>query len=108
MRTNTLKIAALLAVASIYAAPAVAADAPVAAQATVHYSTADSDIGTLMDNPATKAVLEKYLPEISKSEQIDMARSMTLKQVQGFAPDKITDAALAKVDADLASIPVKK
>ena len=33
-----------------------------------------------------------------------MARAMTLKQIQGFASDMLTDDALAKIDADLARI----
>jgi hypothetical protein len=40
--------------------------------------------------------------------QIEMARSMTLKQIQGFAGDAITDEVLAKVDADLAKLPARK
>jgi hypothetical protein len=100
---------ALLAIALISAsAPAFAADpTPAAAPAAAApaYSTAETDIGTLIDNPATKAVLEKYMPGMSSNPQIDMARSMTLKQVQGFAPDQFTDETLAKIDADLAKIP---
>jgi hypothetical protein len=45
------------------------------------------------------------MPGMSSNPQIDMARSMTLKQVQGFAPDQFTDETLAKIDADLAKIP---
>jgi hypothetical protein len=37
-----------------------------------------------------------------------MARGMTLKQIQQFAGDAVTDEALAKIDADLAKIPAKK
>lgn len=68
------------------------------------YSVASTDIGTLIDNPATKAVLDKHLPSFSANPQIAMARSMTLKQVQGFASDMLTDDTLAKIDADLAMI----
>lgn len=68
------------------------------------YSTNATDIGTLIDNPATKAVLDKNLPGFSGNPQIEMARSMTLKQIQGFSGDAITDAVLAKIDEDLAKI----
>lgn len=68
------------------------------------YSTNATDIGTLIDNPATKAVLDKDLPGFSGNPQIEMARSMTLKQIQGFSDDAITDAVLAKIDEDLAKI----
>lgn len=90
--------------------PALAADAPTAAPADAPkaaFSVADTDIGTLLDNPATKAVIDKFLPGMSTNPQIDMARAMTLKQVQGFAPDKIKDEDLVKVDAELAKIPAK-
>lgn len=87
--------------ATVAAAPAIAAEA--AATQTV-MTTAETDIGTLLDNPASKAVLEKYLAPLVTNPQIDMARSMTLKQVQGFAADQVTDEVLAKIDADLAKI----
>jgi para-nitrobenzyl esterase len=67
-------------------------------------TTADTPIGDLLDNPASKAVLEKNLPELVKSDQIDMARGMTLRAIQAYAPDDITDAKLAAVDADLAAL----
>lgn len=91
---------------STVAAPAFAADAPAAAApaAAAKYSTADTPIGTLLDNAAAKTVLEKHLPGFAANPQIDMARSMTLKQIQGFAGDAVTDEALAKIDVDLAAI----
>jgi len=88
---------------AVTAVPAFAADAPAAAS----NSTADSTIGDLIDNPATKAILDKYFPGMSTNPQIDMARGMTLKQIQQFQPDSITDEKLALVDADLAKLPPK-
>lgn len=79
---------------------------PVAAAA--QYSTADSTVGDLLDNPATKEILDKYLPAFTAAPQIDMARGMTLKSVQAFAPDTVTDEALAKIDADLIKLAHKK
>ena len=101
---------ALIATTLIFAAttPHVAmAQAPAAAPAPA-YSVETTDIGTLLDNPATKAVLDKNLPGFTANPQIDMARSMTLKGVQQYAADTLTDAALAKVQADLNKVPVKK
>lgn len=72
------------------------------------YSTADTDIGTLLDNPKTKAVLDRHLPGFADNPQIAMARAMTLKQIQGFAADTVTDVVLAKIDADLAKLTVRK
>jgi hypothetical protein len=92
-----LVLAAFLA-SSMIVAPALAADAVAA------YSTGATDIGTLLDTPATRAVLDKHMPQLAAHPQIEMARPMTLKQVQQFASDMITDDLLAKVDADLATI----
>ena len=68
------------------------------------YSTEATDIGTLLDNPQTRAVLDKHIPTFAGNPQIEMARSMTLRQIQSFASDMLTNEALAKVDADLAKI----
>jgi hypothetical protein len=89
--------------AAIIAVPAMATDtaatAPAAAPAPkTAFSVDETDIGTLLD---------KLLPGLSTNPQIDMARAMTLKQVQGYAPDKIKDDQLVKVDAELAKIPAK-
>ena len=84
------------------------AQQPAAPAATAGYSTADTDIGMLLDNPQTKAVLDKHLPGFGDNPQISMARAMTLKQIQGFAGDMLTDSVLAKVDADLAKVPKAK
>jgi para-nitrobenzyl esterase len=70
------------------------------------YSTGTSDIGTLLDNPATKAVLEKYIPDMVSNAQFEMARPMTLKAIQAYAGDELSDEKLATIDADLAKIQV--
>ena len=85
------------------AAPAQAAPAPAAGK----YNTADTDLGTLLDNPDTKAVLNKYIPAMIANDQISMARSMTLKSLQQYAADTLTDETLTKIDADLAKVPMK-
>ena len=48
------------------------------------------------------------MPGFSTNPQIDMARGMTFKQIQSFAPDMIKDEMLAKLDADLSKLPAKK
>ena len=82
---------------------ALAADPPAAPQKQA-YSTSDTPIGDLLDNPKTLAILDKYLPGLSKAEQIDQARAMTLKASQPYASDTVTDEALAKIDAELAKL----
>lgn len=90
------------------AVPVSVAQAEAAAPAAVSYSTTDSDIGTLLDNPATKAILEKHVPGMTTDPQTAMARPMTLKQVQAFAPAQLSDETLAKIDVDLAALSAKK
>ena len=71
------------------------------------YSTADTKIGSLLADPAAKAVLDKYFPGVSSDKRIGMAKAMTLRAVQKFAPDKFTTEALDAADAELASLPVR-
>jgi hypothetical protein len=67
-------------------------------------SSATTTIGDLLDNPASRAVLEKHLPDVVNSDQIDMARGMTLRDIQQYSADVVTDAKLAAIDADLARL----
>jgi hypothetical protein len=73
-----------------------------------HYSTAATSIGTLLDDPAARAVVDQHIPGFSAQDQISMARSMTLKDIQQYAPDKYNDKVLAEIDVDLAKLPEKK
>lgn len=112
MRTLVLAgVVAALAPATAYAQAAPAPAAKPAAPATAapaHYTTADTEIGTLLDDPAAKAILEKNIPGMTTNDQIDMARGMTMKGIQQYSPDQITDAKLAAIDAEFAKLPVKK
>lgn len=102
---KNLLIALATATAALSAAPALAIDGPAAATApAAKMTTADTTIGDLLDNPAAKAVLMKHIPAMVSNAQIEMARSMTLKQIQAYAGDQMTDEVLAKIDADLAAI----
>jgi hypothetical protein len=104
----TSLVAAVVPVAAHAAAPAVAAPASATPAAPTGYTTTDTSVGDLLDDPAAKAVLTKYLPQMVSSPQIDMARGMTLRQMQPYAADMVTDDVLAKIDADLAKLPAKK
>jgi para-nitrobenzyl esterase len=97
----------LLAWALAALAPTVAFGQPAATPAGGHYTTQDTEIGVLLDDPAAKAVLEKDAPDVAHSDQIDMARGMTLRAIQQYAPEQLTDAVLAKLDVDLAKLPPK-
>lgn len=104
MIRNVLAIAVL----ATSVAPAVALAQTVASAPAAAYSTSDTTIGALLDDPAAKAVLDKILPEFSTNPQIEMARGMTMKAIQPFAGDKLTDEKLAAIDAELAKLPAKK
>jgi para-nitrobenzyl esterase len=81
-----------------------AAPAAPAPAAKPKYTTADTEIGTLLDDPAAKAIVEKHIPGFTTNDQVEMARGMTLKVVQQYASNDITDARLAAIDADLAKL----
>jgi hypothetical protein len=67
--------------------------------------SSDSIVGDLLDYAPAKAVLVKHLPEIAKDDQIEMVRGLTLRSLQSFSPDQLTDDLLVKIDADLAKLP---
>ncbi len=94
---------ALMALAlGVVATPALAADAAKPA-----YTTADTDIGTLIDTPETRAILDKILPGFASNDQVSMARPMTLRAIQQYAADTITTEKLDQIDAELAKLPAK-
>jgi hypothetical protein len=99
----TLAAAMMAASPTITLAQQAAAPAPAAA----NYTTENTEIGALLDDPAAKAVLTKHIPDVVSNPGIDQARSMTLKQVQQYSPD-LTDKVLAEIDVDLAKLPAKK
>lgn len=97
--------AAMIAMASLAGAansPAIAQAAPAAG-----FSVETTDLGTLLGNEATKAILMKHLPDLVGNDQIQMASALTLKQLQGFASDAVTDAKLAAVQADFDKLTAK-
>ena len=100
----------IAACAALIAVPTAAfAQTPAAASAApASLSTAATTIGDLLDNPQAKAVLLKHLPEVVGSDQIEMARGMTLHDIQQYAPDEVTAVKLTAIDADLAKIKAGK
>ena len=93
---------------TVHVSPAFAVETPADSAAATHYSTSETAIGTLLDIPAAKAAIDKNIPDFSSNPQIGMVRALTLKQIQQFKPDLVTDAVLAQIDADLAKLPVAK
>ncbi len=92
--------------AAVLAQPALTPASAEAAKPT--FSTGQTALGVLLDNPTTKAVLEKHVPALVSDARIGMARGLTLKGLQTYAAEQLTDAKLAAIDADLAKIPSAK
>ena len=85
------------------AAPAAAATTP-AAPAAASKFTLDTPIETIAADPAGKTVLDTDLQNITAHPMYDQFKGMSLNQVQPMSQGALTDAALAKVKADLAAI----
>ena len=72
------------------------------------YSVAKSTIGELLDNPQSRAILDKYIPQITRSDRIELMRGQTLAQIQGYARDVLTPDKLNAVQAELGKISRKQ
>jgi para-nitrobenzyl esterase len=83
--------------------PVRAADAPAA-----HYSVNTTLVGKMLDDPAANALLKKLIPTVYANEQFQSAgRELTLKAIQQYEPEALSDANLAKIQAELDKIPAK-
>lgn len=83
----------------LLAAPAAAQQAPAPVQ---HYSVQTTQVGTLLDDPAAKAILERMIPTVYANEMFQtMGRSQTLKSIQQYEPVALSDAVLAAIQAEL-------
>jgi hypothetical protein len=63
--------------------------------------TTSSTYGALLDNPATKAVLVKFIPEVVNNPQSQMGRELALKDLAQYEPT-LTPDKLQQIDAALA------
>lgn len=66
--------------------------------------TLDTPVETIMADPKGKAVLDANLPQVATHPSYEMFKGMSLKQLQGYAADQLTDPVLAKVETALASV----
>lgn len=100
-----------------FAAAAALALVPFAAQAQDHSAHAghadhaaqakfslDTPVEAIVADEKAKAVLEANLPGVTTHEHYEMFKTMSLKQISGMAPHKLTPEILAKVEADLAAV----
>lgn len=108
MKSIAFLAAAALATGSL-TAPSLAAEAAPAATAT-KYSSKTTPMNLLLADPAAKAVLVKHIPQIVANPDIaERAGGMTLAEIgeaiKAYSPDVLSEAVLAKLDADLAALP---
>jgi len=66
-----------------------------------------SSIEAICATPAGKAVLDRDLPGLTARPEFPMFKGMTLKQLEPMSKGHITDAVLAKVQADLKAVNAK-
>lgn len=64
----------------------------------------DTPVETIVADAKGKAVLDADLPELTAHPSYEMFKTMSLNQLQGYAPDKLTTDVLAKLAADLAAV----
>lgn len=76
-----------------------------AARASGRYNSLTTLIGTLLDDPAARAVLRKHIPDMIGNSQFAMARGITLSELGAFVPQRLTPAVLEAIDAELPAIP---
>ena len=105
-----MRIVTALALTLMAASPALAqsapASAPAAAPAASTYS-ADTPLEVIVADPAAKAALAKTLPNLAAHPAFEQFKAMSLRQLQPYASDKISEEAVAKVDADLKALSAK-
>ncbi|HET9918783.1 MAG TPA: glycoside hydrolase family 3 C-terminal domain-containing protein, partial [Ktedonobacteraceae bacterium] len=61
----------------------------------------DSTISQLVADEEARAILNRHLPGILNSPQLDMAMGLTLEQIASFVPDILTSEVIQRIGADL-------
>lgn len=104
-----MRIVTALALTLMAASPALAqsAVAPTPAVASAAAFSADTPLEVVVANPAAKAALDKTLPNLAAHPAFEQFKAMSLRQLQPYASDKISEEQVAKVDADLKALPAK-
>lgn len=66
--------------------------------------TLDTKLGTLLDNPQAKAIIEKHLPGVSTNPLVAMVKGMTLNAILAMPQAKQLGLTKAKVEKVLVEI----
>jgi hypothetical protein len=97
MRTLLSVLALATAAATGLPVAAAAQDAPAPAT----YSVSTTPVGTLLDDPRTKAILERMIPTVYANEMFQtMGRSETLRGIQQYEPVALSNEVLAAIQAE--------
>jgi hypothetical protein len=68
------------------------------------YSTSRTPIADLMANPAAREIITRHLPAVVNSVNIERMGGITLRRLQGMAPQMVSEATLSAIDAELARV----
>jgi len=66
--------------------------------------TLDTPLGTLLDNPQAKAVMEQYLPGISTNPMVAMIKGMTINMILAMPQAAQLGLTKEKAEAMLAEV----
>ena len=66
--------------------------------------TIDTTLGTLLDNPQTKAMLDQHVPGLSTHPQISLGRDMTIRAVMPYSGGVVTEERVLALEAALARL----
>lgn len=106
MRKTIIATALAAATLSMHTAPAFAQAA--SAEKSVHYSVANTLVEKLLADPAAVAVLKELAPTVYANDQFQTAgRALTLKEIQQYEPEALSDENLAKIQAAFDKFPAK-
>lgn len=108
MRNYSRAFAALLlsGVLALPVSPAVAQDT--VAPQPAHYSVSATMVGKLLDDPAAADILKRLIPTVYANDMFQSAgRTLTLKDIQQYEPEALSDANLARIQAEFDKIPAK-
>lgn len=101
-------IATLLASLSVATLPMLPVPAFAQATPAAHYSVETTLVGKLIDDPAAAAILQRLIPTVWANELFQsQGRELTLKAIQQYEPDALSDANLARIQAEFDKIPAK-
>jgi para-nitrobenzyl esterase len=64
-------------------------------------SVETTTIGDLVDNPNTKAVLQKDMPELLSYDGLDQIKGMTMRDISKYPQANLDQARLEKIQKDL-------